>query len=77
LPFSEAFEEGGVVFGEGAAPGAVVVEGFGVGVFAWEGLDVMLLRAVAWVELDSVRRGTRKCSLKSGRGVGQWTIGAR
>jgi hypothetical protein len=40
LPFPEAFEEGWVGFGEGAAPGAVVVEGFGVGVFAWEGLDM-------------------------------------
>jgi hypothetical protein len=40
LPFAEAFEEGWIGFGEGAAPGAVVVEGFGVGVFAWQGLDM-------------------------------------
>jgi hypothetical protein len=36
LAFAEAGEELRVGFGEGAAPGAVVVEGFVVGVFCGE-----------------------------------------
>jgi len=35
LAFGHRLEEFGVMFGEGAAPEGVVVEGFEVGVFCW------------------------------------------